>query len=265
MRAEDIAASLPAGGGRLPGRPHRAARSARRDGATALVVAGGVAANQRDPRGACRRSPPRTACRFVAPPLWLCTDNAAMIAWAGAQRFDAGLTDALDAPARAALAARSGRGKGARRGGEGMKIGVIGGGAWGTALAQVAAARRRDVLLWAREPEVVEAINARAREPAVPRRRAARRRRSARPAISPISATCDALLVVAPAQHMRARARAACRSARTPLILCAKGIEAGTRLLMHEVARAGAAATRRSRCCPARPSRTRSPPACRPR
>ena len=38
---------------------------------------------------------------FVAPPLWLCTDNAAMIAWAGALRFDAGLTDGLDAPARA--------------------------------------------------------------------------------------------------------------------------------------------------------------------
>ena len=38
---------------------------------------------------------------FVAPPLWLCTDNAAMIAWAGALRFEAGLADGLDAPARA--------------------------------------------------------------------------------------------------------------------------------------------------------------------
>ena len=35
------------------------------------------------------------------PPGWLCTDNAAMIAWAGAERFAKGLTDALDAPARA--------------------------------------------------------------------------------------------------------------------------------------------------------------------
>jgi N6-L-threonylcarbamoyladenine synthase len=33
--------------------------------------------------------------------LWLCTDNAAMIAWAGALRFAAGLTDGLGAPARA--------------------------------------------------------------------------------------------------------------------------------------------------------------------
>ncbi|KHA63390.1 protein kinase, partial [Sphingomonas sp. Ant20] len=37
--------------------------------------------------------------RFV-PPLWLCTDNAAMIAWAGAERFAAGLTDPLDTAAR---------------------------------------------------------------------------------------------------------------------------------------------------------------------
>jgi len=68
--------------------------------ATALVVAGGVAAN----------TPIRTALKtlsearglpFVAPPLWLCTDNAAMIAWAGALRFEAGLVDPLDVPARA--------------------------------------------------------------------------------------------------------------------------------------------------------------------
>ncbi len=69
-------------------------------GATALVVAGGVAAN-----GAIRSALAALAAScglpFVAPPLWLCTDNAAMIAWAGALRFEAGMTDALDAPARA--------------------------------------------------------------------------------------------------------------------------------------------------------------------
>ena len=73
---------------------------ARADGVTALVVAGGVAANT-----AVRTSLAGLAgehgLRFVAPPLWLCTDNAAMIAWAGAERFAAGLTDPLDAPARA--------------------------------------------------------------------------------------------------------------------------------------------------------------------
>jgi N6-L-threonylcarbamoyladenine synthase len=69
-------------------------------GVTALVVAGGVAAN-----GAVRAALTALAAArglpFVAPPGWLCTDNAAMIAWAGAERFAAGMVDPLDAPARA--------------------------------------------------------------------------------------------------------------------------------------------------------------------
>jgi N6-L-threonylcarbamoyladenine synthase len=69
-------------------------------GATALVVAGGVAANQQV-RHALTELAEAGELPFVAPPLWLCTDNAAMIAWAGALRFDAGLTDGLDTPARA--------------------------------------------------------------------------------------------------------------------------------------------------------------------
>jgi N6-L-threonylcarbamoyladenine synthase len=68
--------------------------------APALVVAGGVAAN-----GAIRSAMAALASergrRFSVPPTWLCTDNAAMIAWAGAERLAAGLTDDLDAPARA--------------------------------------------------------------------------------------------------------------------------------------------------------------------
>ncbi len=69
-------------------------------GATALVVAGGVAANQAV-RGALTGLAEAHGLRFVAPPLWLCTDNAAMIAWAGAERFAAGHSDPLDTPARA--------------------------------------------------------------------------------------------------------------------------------------------------------------------
>ena len=68
-------------------------------GVTALVVAGGVAANGAV-RSALQALANAHALRFVAPPLWLCTDNAAMIAWAGAERFAAGLTDGLDALAR---------------------------------------------------------------------------------------------------------------------------------------------------------------------
>ena len=68
-------------------------------GATALVVAGGVASNTAI-RAALGELAARADLPFVAPPPSLCTDNAAMIAWAGAERFGLGLTDGLDFPAR---------------------------------------------------------------------------------------------------------------------------------------------------------------------
>lgn len=114
-----------------------------------------------------------------------------------------------------------------------MRIGVIGGGAWGTALAQVAA-RAGPVKLWAREGEVVAAINRDRANPLFlpgialsPAIRAAGNLRDL--------AGCEALLVVAPAQHVRA-VLAEAATGTTPLILCAKGIEAGTKLLVGEVA-----------------------------
>ena len=66
---------------------------------SALVVAGGVAANQAI-RTALEALASANDLRFIAPPLWLCTDNAAMIGWAGAERFAAGLIDPLDFEAR---------------------------------------------------------------------------------------------------------------------------------------------------------------------
>ena len=71
-----------------------------RSDAPTLVVAGGVAANQAI-RTALAALAEQEGRRFSVPPAWLCTDNAAMIAWAGAERFAAGLTDDLAAPARA--------------------------------------------------------------------------------------------------------------------------------------------------------------------
>jgi N6-L-threonylcarbamoyladenine synthase len=62
----------------------------RAPGATALAVAGGVAAN-RSLRAALEAVAEAAGRPFVAPPLALCTDNGAMIAWAGAERLAAGL------------------------------------------------------------------------------------------------------------------------------------------------------------------------------
>jgi glycerol-3-phosphate dehydrogenase (NAD(P)+) len=115
-----------------------------------------------------------------------------------------------------------------------MRIGVIGAGAWGTALAQVAAAGGEEVLLWAREPEVIESINA-AHENAVflkgvPLSRTIR----ATGALADL-APCDTYLVVTPAQHLRAVLGGMDAGGR-PLVLCSKGIEDSTGLLMHEAA-----------------------------
>jgi len=117
-----------------------------------------------------------------------------------------------------------------------MKIGVIGAGAWGTALAQVAAADGSETLIWALEPDVVDSIN-QAHE-----NRLFLKGVALDPAVHATGdigemAACDALLMVTPAQHLRA-VLGRLPAGERPLVLCAKGIEAGTGLLMHEVASA---------------------------
>ncbi len=116
-----------------------------------------------------------------------------------------------------------------------MNIGVLGGGAWGTALAQAFASDGTPVRLWAREEEVVAAINDRQRNPLfLP---------SAELAPS-ITATGDMaamdslpiLLVVAPAQHL-GKVLAGLSDRPRDLVLCSKGIAAGTGRLMADVAK----------------------------
>jgi glycerol-3-phosphate dehydrogenase (NAD(P)+) len=122
-------------------------------------------------------------------------------------------------------------------------IAILGGGAWGTALAQTVASNGTPALVWARETEVVESIN-RAHEnplflPGVALSEAVR----ATGALQDL-APCDLWLVVTPAQHMRSILAAAPLEAKPVLVLCSKGIEAGTGLLVADVARAVAPACR---------------------
>ena len=114
-----------------------------------------------------------------------------------------------------------------------MKAGVIGAGAWGTALAQTLSADGEDVRLWAFETDVVDAINRDRINPLYlpgvtlnPSLRASGDMAD--------MADRDMLLIVCPAQHLRGIVSGAPLG--MPLILCSKGIEAGTGLLMSEVA-----------------------------
>ena len=115
-------------------------------------------------------------------------------------------------------------------------IGVIGGGAWGTALAQVAAKAGREVVLWAREPEVVAAIQEAGENTpfllGVPLDPAIRATGDAAD-----FAQLDAWLAVAPAQHLGKALAAFAPYARAglPVVLCSKGIEQGSLRLMTEV------------------------------
>lgn len=117
-----------------------------------------------------------------------------------------------------------------------QRFGIIGGGAWGTALAQILRRAGRDVVLWAREAETVEAIN----------------RGHANPLFLPgialdagivataelaVAARAEALLLTVPAQYLRATcvALAPHLGARIPVVICAKGIEEQSGALMSEV------------------------------
>jgi len=116
------------------------------------------------------------------------------------------------------------------------RIGIIGAGAWGTALAATARRAGRDVVLWARDPDLAEGINLRNENrlylPGVPLDPEIRA--TAEPAAL---AEAEVLLMVAPAQHLRAvSARLADHIPEgRPVVVCAKGIEQVSGKLMTEV------------------------------
>lgn len=115
-------------------------------------------------------------------------------------------------------------------------IGVIGAGAWGTALAQMLSTDGRVVLLWAFEPEVVEAINSEHRNPSfLPSAHLSETIRATGNLDD--FAALDTVLAVTPAQVL-GRVLEGLGKAPRDLVLCSKGIEAGTGRLMNDVARA---------------------------
>ncbi|HUC62820.1 MAG TPA: NAD(P)H-dependent glycerol-3-phosphate dehydrogenase [Alphaproteobacteria bacterium] len=126
---------------------------------------------------------------------------------------------------------------GAGMSGVGMnRLGIVGAGAWGTALALLARRAGKDALLWAYEPELVDEINRRHENaPYLPGV-------TLDPAIRATGdlaelARADAIFLVTPAQNLRALVlRLATHLAKTiPLVICAKGIEESSGALMTEI------------------------------
>jgi glycerol-3-phosphate dehydrogenase (NAD(P)+) len=115
-------------------------------------------------------------------------------------------------------------------------VGIVGGGAWGTALAQTARLAGREVLLWALEADVVIEINTRHANtpflPGVPLDTGLR----ATGMLADV-ARCDVVLMVAPAQHVRTIAQqlAPHLPHGKPVVMCAKGLEQSTGKLMGQV------------------------------
>lgn len=117
-----------------------------------------------------------------------------------------------------------------------QRIAIIGAGAWGTALAVTAHRAGRHTTLWAREVPVVESIARYGRNPFLP---AAKLHPSivATNDLEVALRRADLVLLVSPSQHLRHMARKceAALPANVPVVICSKGIESGSGLLMSEV------------------------------
>lgn len=115
-------------------------------------------------------------------------------------------------------------------------IGIVGGGAWGTALAQSCCRSEKKVTIWAHEPETIDDINTRHENSQFLPNVKLDPRLSATGDLSVIG-KCDAILLVAPAQHIRDVSLQLSEYVpeQTPLAICSKGIEQSTGKLMSEV------------------------------
>jgi len=116
-------------------------------------------------------------------------------------------------------------------------LSVIGGGAWGTALANLAADRGTNTKLWAREEAVVRAVNEQHENTVYLKGASLHEDLKATAAIAE-AGEAEAFLFVVPVQHARAvipNLKAASRASHAPVALCSKGIERDTNLLMTEI------------------------------
>jgi glycerol-3-phosphate dehydrogenase (NAD(P)+) len=113
------------------------------------------------------------------------------------------------------------------------RIAVVGAGAWGTALANVIVRAGRTVTLFARDPALAAAIAARRESPRLPGVKLDERVAVA--ALAPREVEGDAILIVVPAQTLRAAVTELAVAPGTPIVACAKGIERGTRHFMTEI------------------------------
>ena len=118
-----------------------------------------------------------------------------------------------------------------------LRIAIIGGGAWGTALACVVRRSGHEAVMWIREPEVVELINAGLGNPIFLPDTEIETDIVATSDLAAAAANSDAILLVVPAQFLRRVMENLQTSLRpgTPLVICSKGVEQGTCSLMTEV------------------------------
>ena len=138
---------------------------------------------------------------FFIIPIELCTDNAAMIAWAGCLRMIRRFLNSLDVSAKARWPLERSENRMSEKQ-DFKNISIVGAGAWGTALAEVMSRRGHQINLWAKENSVVNSINSKHENDVFLPNVKLSNLIVAFNNLEQIT-KCDLLLVVSPAQHTR--------------------------------------------------------------